>query len=146
MAENIGSIYPTRIPEYSEDADIQEALKLYHYGSIVPPVNDASIEPNSVAGHFKSVNSKVTVLENLGVGSDYSSTEPPTPVNGFIWVNANSAANITANTSVALLQNSEPTSGEINLVNGLLWVDKDSSPLKMYVYDASVPGWREIGA
>jgi hypothetical protein len=28
---------------------------------------------------------------------------------------------------------------------GLLWVDKDSSPLKMYVYDTTL-GWREIGA
>jgi hypothetical protein len=146
MAENIGSVYPTKIPEYADDADIQEALKLYHYGSIVPPTNLASVEPNSVAGHLKSVNDKVTVLQGLGVGSDYSSTEPATPVNGFIWVNANSSANIVANTSVALLQNSAPTSGEVNLVNGLLWVDKDSSPLKMYVYDTSVPGWREIGA
>jgi hypothetical protein len=146
MAENIGSVFPTKIPEYAEDADIQEALRLYHYGSIVPPTNLDGVEVNSVAGHLKTINNKVTVLEGLGVGSDYSSTEPADPVNGFIWVNANTSANIVANTSVALLQNSAPTSGEVNLVSGLLWVDKDSSPLKMYVYDTSVPGWREIGA
>jgi hypothetical protein len=146
MAENIGSVFPTKIPEYADDADIQEALKLYHYGSIVPPANMASVEPNSIAGHLKSVNDKVTVLEGLGVGSDYSSTEPSSPVNGFIWVNANSSANVVANTSVALYQNSAPTSPATNLVDGLLWVDKDSSPLKMYVYDAGTSAWREIGA
>jgi hypothetical protein len=146
MAENIGSVYPTRIPEYADDADIQEALKLYHYGSVVPPTSLATVEPNSVAGHLKSVNDKVTVLQNLGVGSDYTSTEPASPVDGFIWVNANSSANIVANTSIALLQDSAPTALEVGLVNGLLWVDKNSSPLKMYVYDASVPAWREIGA
>lgn len=146
MAENIGSVFPTKIPEYADDADIQAALKLYHYGSLIPPTTLSGVEPVSVAGHLKSVNDKVTILEGLGVGSDYSSTEPASPVNGFIWVDADSSANITANTSVALLQNSAPTSLEVNLVNGLLWVDKDSSPLKMYVYDTSVPGWREIGA
>jgi hypothetical protein len=146
MAENIGSVFPTKIPEYADDADIQEALKLYHYGSIVPPANLAAVEPNSVAGHLKSVNDKVAVLEGLGVGSDYSSTEPESPANGFIWVNANSSANVVANTSVALYQNSAPTAPGTNLVNGLLWVDKDSSPLKMYVYDAGTSAWREIGA
>ncbi len=146
MAENIGSVYPTKIPEYADDADIQEALRLYHYGSVVPPANLGAVEPNSVAGHLKSVNEKVTALENLGVGSDYSSTEPASPANGFIWVNANSSANVTANTSVALYQNDAPTSPGTNLVNGLIWVDKDSSPLKMYVYDAGLATWREIGA
>ncbi len=146
MAENIGSVYPTKIPEYADDADIQEALKLYHYGSIVPPANIGAVEPNSVAGHLKAIDDKVTVLENLGVGSDYTSTQPEDPVNGFIWVDAASTASIVANTSVALYQNDAPTAPATNLVNGLLWVDKDSSPLKMYVYDAGTTTWREIGA
>lgn len=146
MAENIGSVYPTKIPEYADDADIQEALRLYHYGSVVPPANEGVVEPNSVAGHLKAVNDKVTVLQNLGVGSDYSSTEPVDPANGFIWVNSNSNANIVANTSVALYQDNAPTAPTTNLVNGLLWVDKNSSPLKMYVYDAGTATWREIGA
>ena len=145
MAENIGSVFPTKIPEYADDADIQEALKLYHYGSIVPPTNLAAVDPNSVAGHLKSVNDKVTVLQGLGVGSDYTSTEPANPADGFIWVDANSSANIVANTSVAILQNEPPTSLQVNLVNGLLWVDRDSSPLRMFVYDTATPGWRQIG-
>lgn len=145
MAENIGSIYTTKIPEYADDADIQEALRLYHYGSIVPPATLAAVEPNSVAGHLKAVGDRVTTLENLGVGSDYASAEPTSPVNGFIWVDADSSANVTANTSVALYQNSAPTAAETNLVNGLLWVDKDASPIRMYVYDAALAQWRLIG-
>jgi hypothetical protein len=45
--------------------------------------------------------------------------------------------------SVAAYQNDAPSVG---LVDGLLWVDKNSSPLKMYVYDAEDEEWKEIGA
>jgi hypothetical protein len=33
-----------------------------------------------------------------------------------------------------------------NIVDGSLWVDKGSVPLKMYIYDASATAWKEIGA
>jgi hypothetical protein len=33
MTESIGSLYNTQIPSYSENADVQEAFRLYHYGS-----------------------------------------------------------------------------------------------------------------
>jgi hypothetical protein len=54
---------------------------------------------NSVAGHFKNMSTRVTSLETQGIGSTYSSSQP-TPENlsqpaipdGFIWVDANSAA------------------------------------------------------
>jgi hypothetical protein len=29
--------------------------------------------------------------------------------------------------------------------DGALWVDKNSSPLTMYVYDSTLGFWREIG-
>ena len=32
-AESIGAIYSTKIPGYADNADIQAAFKLYHYGS-----------------------------------------------------------------------------------------------------------------
>ena len=31
--ENIGNLVPTKIPALSDDANIQDALKAYHYGS-----------------------------------------------------------------------------------------------------------------
>jgi hypothetical protein len=33
MSESIGSLYSTEIPSLSENADIQEAFRLYHYGA-----------------------------------------------------------------------------------------------------------------
>jgi hypothetical protein len=33
MSENVGSLWPTKVPSLSDTADIQEALRLYHYGA-----------------------------------------------------------------------------------------------------------------
>jgi hypothetical protein len=81
-------------------------------------------------------------IELTGVGSEYVATEPTSPPNGFIWVDADAALGTDYVLPSVIYQNSEPTT---ELSDGMLWVDKDSSPLKMYVYDSAV-GWREIGA
>jgi hypothetical protein len=141
-SENIGPIYNTQIPGYEDSADIQAALRLYHYGTTNVPTQDSEIVPNSVVGHIKALDTRIDTIESLGVGSVYSSTEPANPENGFIWVDSDSSLGLLYGT-VAAYQNSAPTTG---LVDGLIWVDKDSSPLKMYVYDAGVAQWKEIGA
>lgn len=144
MSSSIGNILPTQIPDYTEAADIQAALKLYHYGSTTAPTLDqiggnGGIIANSVAGHLKALDIRLDGVEAL---SEYQDTAPTSPVDGAIWVDSNSSvANITG--TVAAYQNSAPTT---NLVNGMLWVDKDSSPLKMYVYDLATTTWKEIGA
>lgn len=142
MSENIGSIYPTQIPGLEEPADIQAALKLYHYGSSTVPTTEAGVEPDSIAGHLLGLREDITALETTGVGSVYSSAEPSSPVNGFIWVDSDASIGSISGT-VAAYQNDAPTSG---LVDGLLWVDKNSSPLTMYVYDLATTTWKEIGA
>lgn len=142
MSEDIGTIYPTQIPGLEEPADIQAALKLYHYGSATVPSTTAGVEPESIAGHLLSLREDVTALETTGVGSAYTATEPTSPVNGFIWVDADASFGSISGT-VAAYQNDAPTS---NLADGLLWVDKNSSPLKMYVYDLGTTTWKEIGA
>jgi hypothetical protein len=141
-SESIGSVYPTQIPGYDDAADIKAALKLYHYGSVDAPANESQLEPNSVAGHLKALDERVDSVEAIGVGSEYTANEPTAPVDGFIWVDAD--ANLATDYAVpfVIYQNAEPTT---NLSEGMLWVDKDSSPLKMYVYDSDL-GWREIGA
>ena len=54
--ENGSGLYPTKIPGYEDAADIQEALRLYHYGSnVIPTTSDlngtaTSINTKSVAG------------------------------------------------------------------------------------------------
>jgi len=59
--ETGSGLYPTKIPGYADAADIQEALRLYHYGSTtIPTTSDlngtaTSINTKSVAGHLKSL-------------------------------------------------------------------------------------------
>jgi hypothetical protein len=94
-SENIGSLYPTKMPGYDDAADIQAALQLYHYGSeTYDPLNtnEANIVSNSIAGHLKSLDTRLDSVESTGVGSDYAATEPVSPADGFIWVDANSTA------------------------------------------------------
>ena len=158
MAENIdGTIdesgpYNTKMPSLADNANIQEALRVYHYGTTTPPAIGAVIS-NSVAGHFKNMSARVTTLETKGIGSVHSSSEP-TPgslsqtniPDGFIWVDASSAAptfNVNGLTPVAVTkyQSTTPTG---TIAEGTLWVDKGSDPLTMYVYDGTV-GWKQIG-
>jgi hypothetical protein len=141
-SESIGSVYPTQIPGYDDAADIQAALRLYHYGSTTAPANEGALIANSVAGHIKALDTRLDSVESAGVGSDYVATEPVSPANGFIWVDADATLGTDYTIPSAIYQNSQPTTG---LSEGMLWVDKDSSPLKMYVYDSAL-GWREIGA
>lgn len=41
-AEDIGELVPTKIPGYADAADIQAALRLYHYGSYTFDVNETN--------------------------------------------------------------------------------------------------------
>ncbi len=50
--ENIGSKYNTQIPSLTENADIQTALKIYHYGQSTEP---STLVSNSVAGHLQNL-------------------------------------------------------------------------------------------
>lgn len=159
MAENIDGTtgetgpYNTKIPALADNANIQDALRIYHYGTTTPPSGLGTVISNSIAGHFKNMSTRVTNLEIRGVGSAYSASEP-TPVslsqteipNGFIWVDATSAAptfNVNGLTPIAVTkyQTTTPTG---TIAEGTLWVDKGSDPLTMYVYDGVV-GWKQIG-
>lgn len=141
-SEDIGTIYKTQIPGYEDSADIQAALKLYHYGTTTPITTEGEIVANSVVGHIKALDTRIDSIESVGVGSIYSNTEPASPENGFIWVDSNTSVGNLSGTVVSY-QNDAPGTG---LVDGLLWVDKNSSPLKMYVYDLDTTSWKEIGA
>jgi hypothetical protein len=142
MAEEIGGVYNTKVPEYSDNADIQEAFKLFLYGSTTVPANAAAIVSPSIAGHLKNLQESVDDISEIGIGSVYSATEPVTVTDGYIWVDADAPIESSILVPTALYQNDQPTG---TIAEGTLWVDKNSSPLAMYVYD-SVDGWREVGA
>ena len=144
-AEDIGALYNTKIPGLDDAADIQEALKLFLYGSITYDTTNTDPDdlPNpSLARHLKDLRDDITILEEISPGSDYSNTEPVSAnfpnagiPDGFIWVDGSTATLSTTNYATAVYSNTAPTSG---LVDGLIWVDKDSSPQQAYVYNASI--------
>jgi hypothetical protein len=71
MSQPVGFQYKSRIPSFSDDASIVEALKVYHYG-----VDDYTTEPipdDSIEGNFRSLSTSITVLESAvsGLGTTY---------------------------------------------------------------------------
>jgi hypothetical protein len=153
VAENIDGTqtgsgpYNTRIPLLGDNANIQRALRLYHYGSETPPSDLLGVAGNSVAGYFRATSSRLDSVEALGTGSAYINTEPSSIPDGYIWVDQSSSAptyNADGNLalSVARYQTTTPAG---TIPNGALWVDKGSDPLTMYVYDSTLNAWRQIG-
>lgn len=137
MSPQLGDDFVTSIPDYDEDADIQEAFRLYHQGN--PLEGNEGME-----GHLTNINDRLTFVEFLGVGAKYQ-PDPPTPNNegevipdGYIWVDSDAPASSLPNGGIAIVSATEPTS---NLVNGLLWIDTANS-YKLKFYDSSLPGFR----
>ena len=77
MPDNIGNVYNTKIPSFAENADVQTAFRLYHYGEDTAAPD--TIQPESIAGHLKSLeDTKIDVTPvNIPVGAnlnDYTSS------------------------------------------------------------------------
>jgi hypothetical protein len=64
MTESIGNLYPTRVPSLSDTANIQEALRLYHYGEYNGQNENSlsNLEPNSIAAYFRDIDAKINAL------------------------------------------------------------------------------------
>lgn len=61
MSQLIGQNFKTRIPEFTDDASIEEALKVYHYG-----VDNYTVEPipdDSIEGNFRNLNTRIAAVE-----------------------------------------------------------------------------------
>jgi hypothetical protein len=93
-SENIGSLYNTKMPGYEDAADIQAALKLYHYGS--ETYNTANTNPSqlpipSMAHHLHTLQTEIDGIDSRGIGSEFSQSLPSDPADGYIWVDADSS-------------------------------------------------------
>lgn len=141
-------IFSTKVPGYDEVADIKAALKMFLYGSTTfdPTAADAAAQiksaGSSIAKHLQVMKDEISVLQSLGYAS-VSPTEPTNPVDGYIWVDSDQTLTNTPLAQGVILQNNQPTT---DLTDGLLWIDKNSSPLDMYVYDSDAASWRKVGA
>jgi hypothetical protein len=148
-SESIGNVYPTKVPGYEDAADIQAALRLYHYGSTdydITNANTSSVLANSIVGHLNNLANTIATLDSRensrGIGSSYQSAEPGDAPNGYIWVDADATVGSISSTPGATYIATTPTSP----VDGQLWVVKGSSPLLMKIYDADTSTWKTIGA
>jgi hypothetical protein len=137
-SENIGNVYPTKVPGYDDAADIQAALRLYHYGSSTYDINNvdpAALVSPSMAYTLNDLQSQIDDnLLNPAAAAEVQDTEPTSPVDGFLWVDTNAEYTGMPLSATSIYQNTTPTSG---LVDGLLWIKKGSSPLQMSVYDTT---------
>jgi hypothetical protein len=139
-SEDIGALFNTKIPGYDDPADIQDALKLFLYGSTT--YDETNTDPNnlltpSLAKHLQTIKDRA----ELGTGSDYlteTEVENLTPTDGYIWVDVNSTGNGHPIYATAVYTNEAPTTG---LADGIIWVDKDASPQRAYIYDAGSSSW-----
>lgn len=62
MSQSIGQVFKSRIPTLGDDASIQEALRVYHYG--VDNYSTQTIPEDSIEGNFRSIDSRVSILES----------------------------------------------------------------------------------
>jgi len=68
-AESIGALYSTKIPGYADNADIQAAFKLYHYGSTeynTANANTANLVSPSIAYTLNDLQGQITNLDPAG--------------------------------------------------------------------------------
>ena len=157
--ENIGNLVPTKIPALIDDANIQDALKAYHYGSydfdtsetdptqlLVPSmahtINDLQEQITDNADLEEAARDISRATNSAPVAADFTAFSATIP-NGYLWVDKDASAGVGYYSATAIYTNTAPTT---NLANGLIWIQKGSSPLTMYVWNADTSEWDEIGA
>jgi hypothetical protein len=135
--ENIGALIPTKIPGYADTADIQAALRAYHYGSLTFDPTETDPEElltPSIAKTIYDIQADITTLENrpssggdvdddAPVAGDFTPAEIP---NGYIWVDSNGTIGGQPTSATSVFTNSAPTT---SLTTGVIWVDKDATSI-----------------
>ena len=135
--ESIGTLIPTAIPGYTDSADIQAALRAYHYGSYsYDPANTsaASLVTPSMAKTIYDIQADITTLENRpSSGGEVNTTQPapgdftpPAVPDGFIWVDQDGTIGGQPTSATSVFTNTAPTT---SLTSGVIWVDRDATEI-----------------
>jgi hypothetical protein len=135
--ESIGALYPTKIPGYADAADIQAALRAYHYGSYTYDTTNtstASLEANSIAKFLFDIETDIAALEARPSSGGNAQNAQPVPgdfspadvPDGYIWVDADGTLGGVPTGATAVFTNSAPTT---SLTTGTVWVDKDATAI-----------------
>ena len=155
--ENIGNLVPTKIPALVDDANIQDALKAYHYGSYdfdTAETNTANLLNPSIAYTINNLQTQITTKAALEVAardSSRASTTAPTAAaftafsntipDGYVWLDKDSSAGVGYYAATSVYTTTAPST---NLANGLIWIKKGSSPLEMYVYNGDTSVFNRV--
>ena len=155
--ENIGNLVPTKIPALVDDANIQDALKAYHYGSY--DFDTAETDPEellnpSIAYTINDLQNQIddqVALELAARDSSRVTTTAPTAAaftafsntipNGYIWLDKDSSAGVGYFAATSVYTTTAPST---NLANGLIWIKKGSSPIEMYVYNGDTSTFDQV--
>jgi len=120
--ESIGTLVPTKIPGYADAADIQAALRAYHYGSYTFDVNESNaanlINP-SIAYTINNLQSQITTI-----GDDYVDEDVLTAKGSLISA---TAASIPAELTVG--SNNQFLIANSATATGLQWTSTLVSPV-----------------
>ena len=155
--ENIGNLVPTKIPALIYDADIQDALKAYHYGSYdfdTAETNTANLLNPSIAYTITNLQTQITTKAALEVSArdiSRATTTAPTAAaftafsntipDGYVWLDKDSSAGVGYYAATSVYTTTAPST---NLANGLIWIKKGSSPLEMYVYNGDTSAFNRV--
>ena len=120
--ESIGVLVPTKIPGYADAADIQAALRAYHYGSYsfdTSESNAANLINPSIAYTINNLQSQITTL-----GDDYVDEDVLTAKGSLISATAASTpSELTVGTNNQFLIANSATA------TGLQWTNTLTSPV-----------------
>ena len=155
--ENIGNLIPTKIPALADDANIQDALKAYHYGSYdfdTAETDTANLLNPSIAYTINDLQEQIDDQVALELAArDISSAQNSAPIaadftafsntipDGYIWVDKDAPAPVGYLSATSIYTATEPTTG---LANGVIWIKKGSSPLEMYVYNGDTSDFDQV--
>jgi len=155
--ENIGNLVPTKIPALIDDANIQDALRAYHYGSYdfdTAETDPAELLNPSIAYTINDLQDQIddqVALELVARDSSRVTTTAPTSAaftafsatipDGYIWVDKDAAAQVGYYSATSIYTTTQPST---NLVNGVIWIKKGSSPLEMYVYNGDTSTFNQV--
>jgi hypothetical protein len=140
MAQLIGTNsnnYLTQIPSLSENADIQTALRLYHFGQTSEP---ATLVSNSIAGHLKNLeDTKVDIVPiqiTTGSGNDLDQKI----ITGYYSAATNSVASAGSNYPTGA------TAGMLHVINdgsGIIYQTYQTNSSKFYWRGFFAGGWSD---
>lgn len=140
MAQPIGNKYSTSIPALSDNADIQTALKYYHYGQSSEPT---TLVADSVAGHLNNLeNTKVDIVPTQIVSGSLNDLNLKN-ITGYYSVGTNAIASAGTNYPPSA------TAGMLHVINdgsGIIYQTYITNTAKMFwrgYFSGAWTSWKE---